>query len=87
MGNASAVCSLCNLLSDPNQQHDITVENPHVVQLLQKKVQVCREIWVPAKPTHHQTCPFQGLNFDATTWKGLGSVFAKIQRDSLESPH
>jgi len=62
MGNASTVCSLCDLLFDPNKWHGIATENPKVVQLPQKKLRVYRETCAPPKPKDDPTCTFQGLN-------------------------
>jgi len=62
MGNASAVYSLYDLSSDPSEMHNVASKNPHIVQLLQKKLRVYRETYVPPQPKHDPKCPFQGLN-------------------------
>ena len=62
MGNASSTYSLYDLSTDPHEQHDVAKENPHVVQLLQKKLRVYRKSYVPPQPTSDPNCPFHGLN-------------------------
>lgn len=62
MGNVSSTYLLYDLSVDPGEQHDVAKDNPHVVQLLQKKLQIYRKNYIPPQPTSDPKCPFHGLN-------------------------
>lgn len=60
-GNTSVTYSLYDLSKDPEEQHDVAKANPLVVQMLQSKLRMYQENYVPPQPTRDPSCPFPGL--------------------------
>jgi arylsulfatase A-like enzyme len=60
-GNTAFTYRLYDLSKDPEEKNDIAKDNAFVVQLLQSKLRIYQENFVPPQPNEDPMCPFPGM--------------------------
>jgi arylsulfatase B len=65
-GNTSVAYSLYDLSTDPEEKYNVANNNPHIVELLQSKLRIYQESYVPPQRDVDPSCPFNGLTNTST---------------------